>query len=112
MQQAQDFEFDPKKPWGWGGESRMIVCAFNSNTGKTETGRWLGSLARQPSLLGEFKVSEKKGRQNPRNFLWSPYAPTHKHLHKYEHKHTLAKKDDEQSARVCVCVLHLLFYFK
>lgn len=46
----------------------MIVCAFNPSPGKTEAGRWLGSLARQPHLVGEFKVSEKKRETAPKEF--------------------------------------------
>lgn len=82
----------------------MIVCAFNPSPGKTEAGRWLGSLARQPHLVGEFKVSEKKGRQHPRNFLSPPCAPTRRHLHKYEHAY--------QQKRMVSKVTFTLFYFK
>lgn len=84
----------------------MIVYAYNSSTGKTETGRWLGSLARQPSLLGEFKVSEKKWRQHPRNFLWPPYAPTHRH-------HTnMNEQNTHQQKRTMDKVTFMSFYFK
>lgn len=52
--QFQGPEFDPK--------GKGLACLLCPHTGEAETGRPLGLLASQPSLIGETQTPEREGR--------------------------------------------------